>query len=104
MFELELHVHENEFTVTIQADGKTEDVLLKNQVPSQFPSYKSAVETAKAELAGGRTEGEIIARIIENPIESDGTYFWYVAFCKSENNVKSVLINESGKVVAKRTD
>lgn len=101
VFEFGVKVIDNQIKVTLLVDGKSEEISYEKVVIDGFLSADEAIAKASEEL--GVKQGEIIARMIENPTKNDGTYFWYVAFCKSESEIKSVLIDASGTVVAKKT-
>ncbi len=93
-------------------DGKKEYELDLSSVKSdQIISASDALEIAcsrlKDSIASITKEGklcaEIFIRYIENPISSEKTYFWYVAFAPEKYTTFAVLIDPiSAEVVAVR--
>ena len=99
LFEFKQNINADQVNATICIGNQAQEIVLVKE-PKEFLSYASALSIAKKEIKSVQNY-EIIARIIENPIAHDGQYFWYIAFCKSETDVKSVLIDKDGNVVAK---
>lgn len=70
-----------------------------------------AVEIAESKLSSslstlrvnGELNAEIYVRLMNNPIDSSGGYYWYVAFVGSASTLYAVLIDPmTGEVVANR--
>ena len=51
----------------------------------------------------GKLDCEIYVRLMENPIDGSGGYFWYVAFVGEDKNTVAVLLRgDTGAVGAVR--
>ncbi len=99
-------------TVSVEYAGKKTDVELSDAVPNAM-DYGKTLAKAKKELDAqikknskdGVFDGEVYLRLIPNPVDNDGKYYWYAAFCKSEDQCFSVLLDaESGDLIAKKTE
>ena len=66
-----------------------------------------ALDKLKNELKRFRSKGklhaEIYVRLMENPIDGNGGYFWYVAFVGADKDTVAVLLkSDTGAVSATR--
>lgn len=78
--------------------GATDTEITLNSVKGEdFISAQKAFEIAEKELkdavAALETDYEIFVRLIENPINPGGGYFWYVAFISTNKTTLGVLID-----------
>lgn len=108
-FEAGAKTNAKEIDVCVKTANDTFQTVLKTVKTDSTKTASYALDTARKELketlenhlVNGTFDGEVYIRMIANPVEEDGKYFWYVAFCKSESECYSVLIDcESGAVVA----
>lgn len=100
----------SDFTVTVSA--KTEQSLeMKNAVTGELISAEKALtialERMKNDIKRFKNKGglncEIYVRLMENPIDGSGGYFWYVAFIGAEKDAVAVLLKgDTGAVSAVR--
>lgn len=97
-------------TVTSGADY-AENFELKSVKTDAVISAEEALEIAEIRLKnrikemteGGVLRAEVYIRFLENPISSDGGYYWYVAFVPDKYVVYAVLIHpETKEIVAVR--
>lgn len=112
-YEVNAKTTAKEIDVCVNFGNESVETTLKSVKTDKSKTAMQALSKARAELKktldkhlkNGVFDGEVYLRIIPNPVENDGRYFWYVAFCKSENDCFSVLIElESGNVVAKKSE
>ena len=54
----------------------------------------------KEHTSGGTLNAEIYIRFLENPISSEGGYYWYVAFVPDKYEVYAVLIDPITREIA----
>ena len=100
----------SDFTVTVSA--KTEQSFeMKNAVTGELISAEKALtialERMKNDIKRFKNKGglncEIYVRLMENPIDGSGGYFWYVAFIGAEKDAVAVLLKgDTGAVSAVR--
>jgi predicted small secreted protein len=99
-------------TVKIDYGGNKTEIELSDAAAGAI-DYNKALAIAKKELEpqikknskNGTFDGEVYLRLIPNPVEDDGTYYWYAAFCKSEDECFSLLLDaKTGSLVAKKTE
>lgn len=93
----------NSLTVTVG----NENIELASVKNENFISAEKAFELALKRLSDTKTvkEGkfEIYIRLISNPVNASGGYFWYVAFVDANKETSAVLLNpESMEIVAVR--
>lgn len=102
---------QSDFTLTLVCDGEW-NFEMKNAVSGELISaekaFDIALEKLKTELKSFRTKGklnaEVYVRLMENPIDGSGGYFWYVAFVGEEKHTVAVLLKgDTGAVSAVRT-
>ena len=95
--ELPVRLTADSLALTVNGEAVTAQTV----VPGIAISGENALEIAKDALDLDAAQ-EIYVRIIENPIISDGNYYWYVA-AYSDGNTSAVLINvSSGSILAVR--
>ncbi len=99
-----------DFTVTVFGGGE-QTFELKNSVQGEIISAEKAFDIAldklKNELKKFRSKGklhaEIYVRLMENPIDGNGGYFWYVSFVGEDKVTVAVLLRgDTGAVAATR--
>ncbi len=97
--------------LTVTSDGYAENFELKSVKTDTAISADEALEIAEIRLKsrikemteGGLLRAEVYVRYLENPISSDGGYYWYVAFVPDKYTVYAVLIHpETKEIVAVR--
>lgn len=87
---------------TLDMSVNGEAVTATTVTPDIRITGENALEIAKSTIDLDAA-GEIYVRIIENPVISDGCYYWYVAVYTAENGTKAVLIDIStGEILAER--
>ncbi len=110
-FEVNAKTNVKEVEVSIKCANDTLETCVKSVKTENTKTASDVLNRAIAQLKktidvhskNGVFDGEVYLRIIPNPIQDDGKYFWYVAFCKNEHECYSVLIDsESGEVVASK--
>ncbi len=98
------------FSVTV-SDGAEQDLTLQSVVTGDNIGAEKALTIAldklKNELKRFRSKGklhaEIYVRLMENPIDGNGGYFWYVAFVGADKDTVAVLLkSDTGAVSATR--
>jgi len=104
-YSFELNVRLSGGTVAVTVDG--EEISLTSIKTEQFITPEKAFEIAvdrldsTAIVKGGKYE--IYVRLIENPINASGGFFWYVAFVDESGETVAVLIQpETLEIVAVR--
>lgn len=105
--EINARVNTNEFDVKIKVDNDEKTVKLHSIVTSSFITAQDALEKSRNILSidANEFDGEIYVRLIENPLKSDDTYYWYVAYYFQNDDCKSVLFDAlSGEAVAVKND
>lgn len=98
------------FSVCIICDGEQTLELANAPVGDNIGAEKAlaiALDKLKNELKRFRSKGklhaEIYVRLMENPIDGNGGYFWYVAFVgKNKETVAILLKSDTGAVSATR--
>lgn len=98
------------FSVCIFADGEQTLELESAPVGDNIGAEKAltiALEKLKGELKRFRSKGklhaEIYVRLMENPIDGNGGYFWYVSFVGEEKDTVAILLkSDTGAVSATR--
>ena len=99
-----------DFTVSVTCDG-TETLAVKNTVPGEIIGAEKALSIALEKLrdelkrfrSHGKLHAEIYVRLMENPIDGNGGYFWYVAFVGEDKSTVAVLLkSDTGAVSAVR--
>jgi len=102
---------DTEIALTITTDGQSETLTAKSVKTEQMISCEKAVEIAEKKLknaiGGFRVNGvmncEIYVRLMSNPIDNSGGYYWYVAFIGEDKTIYAALIEPvSMQVVAVR--
>ncbi len=80
---------------------KTEQILSPSDaLDIACHRLKNSIESVTSD---GKLNAEIFIRYIENPISSEKTYFWYIAFAPEKYTTFAVLIDPvSGEIVAVR--
>lgn len=102
-FEVAARCDENSFSVEI--NGRSIDLIsVKNE---QFISPEKAFEIAYKRLKDSdiikNGKYEIYIRLIKNPVNSTGGYFWYIAFVDEEQETCAVLLQpETMEITAVR--
>ena len=97
-FEFMAKTSAEEVTVTLSDGNSDSSVTLSNVRGEAEISGRQALENAAEALEDSlspfcskdKFSGEIYLRYIENPIASDGKYFWYVAFVPSADPDKTI--------------
>lgn len=105
--ELNVRISLSEFDVKINVDNVEKTVKLHSIVSNSFISSDEALQKSREVLSSALDgfDGEIYVRLIENPLKSDDTYFWYVAFYSQNDDIKSVLLDVvTGEAVAVKRD
>ncbi len=101
---------QSDFTLTV-FDGGEHAFEMKSAVTGEIISaekaFTIALDKLKNELKRFRGKGspdpEIYIRLVENPIDGSGGYFWYVAFVGENKNTVAVLLRaDTGAVSAVR--
>ncbi len=112
-YEINVKTDEKEVEVTVQCANDTITTTLANIKTEQTKTADQALNKAKSELKtvldghlkNGVFDGEIYIRLIPNPVENNGKYFWYVAFYKTDKECYSVLIDSlSGEIIATKSE
>lgn len=100
----------SEFTVAVICGGE-QTFEMENAVTGELISAEKALTIALDKLKNeikrfrskGKLNAEIYVRLIENPIDGNGGYFWYVAFVGAEKDTVAVLLTgDTGAVSALR--
>ena len=108
-------------TVEKSLDGGVSMTIICNGVSAEVtpePNYKDGMMTwenaliksvseLKPELnelyTDGKLNAEVFVRFTGDPMQKEGGYFWYVAFCAGNGRTLAVLIKpETGDVVASK--
>lgn len=98
--ELEKRTHETTLSLVVKLGASEETVELRTVCEEDDIDADHALDTAltalKDELesikSGNSFACEIYVRLIANPINADGGYYWYVAFVE-ESGTRAVLID-----------
>jgi len=88
-------------TISVTAGENTTSTELVTQFTSEMIDYQRAFEIAQKRLkdkfdaltVDKKLKAEIFIRFIENPLNTSGGYFWYVALVDSAHNTYAVLID-----------
>ena len=99
-----------DFTFTLIGDGERSFEMVDpvaGGVISSEKAFTIALSKLKPELKRFREKGklkaEIYVRLVENPIDGSGGYYWYVSFVGSGRDTVAVLLRgETGEVGAIR--
>ena len=99
-----------DFTFTLIGSGERSFDMVDSVAGSVISSEKAftiALNKLKPELKRFREKGklnaEIYVRLVENPIDGSGGYYWYVSFVGSGRDTVAVLLRgETGEVGAIR--
>lgn len=101
-FEIPVRADADSFIVEI--DG--EQIELNTIKTENYISPEKAFEIAKKRLSDCKIlagRNEIYVRLIANPVNATGGYFWYVAFVNENKDTAAVLIHpESMEIIAVR--
>lgn len=101
-FEVPVWVKDGEFKVEI--DG--ESIQFSSVKTELFITPEKAYEIAAKRLSGNeiyKGNNEIYVRLISNPVNATGGYFWYVAFVDQNRETAAVLIEpETMEIIAVR--
>ncbi|MCL2234248.1 MAG: hypothetical protein FWC11_00860 [Firmicutes bacterium] len=101
-------------TITLfvqRGEGEEREVVLTSVLTEDMIDYYKALSIAANRLdkqinsltTNGVLNAEIYVRLMANPIDNTGGFFWYVAFLTPEGNLYAVLIDPvSMEVVAVR--
>lgn len=102
-FEVAEYVTESEILVYVQQEAVTLTSILTEEYISAEKAFEIArSRLAKSELVRGG-DYEIYVRLIANPINASGGYFWYVAFVDTNQNTVAALIDPASmEIVAVR--
>jgi len=99
--DLNIRANQNEIIVTIINSGGTEEnISTKSVVTEQMIDSTKALEIAQNKLknsletfkSGGELKAEIYIRLLANPIDNSGGFYWYVAFIGTCGTIFAVLI------------
>lgn len=101
---------DGEFTLTVICGGENVFSVKPAETGELIGSEKAfsiALDKLGTELKKFRTKGklnaEIYVRLVENPIDGSGGYFWYVAFVGEDKSTVAVLLRgDTGAVSALR--
>lgn len=90
--------------ISVEISGETAELTsVKTEL---YITPEKAFEIAKKRLSDSevyRGKNEIYVRLISNPVNASGGYFWYVAFVSEEKETAAVLIEpETMEIVAVR--
>ena len=91
---------DTEIELTVTVNGSSETLAVKSVKTEQMIASEKAIEIAEKKLRGGidsfRVGGvltcEIYVRLMANPIDNSGGYYWYVAFIGENQAIYAVLI------------
>lgn len=94
--------------LTVTAEGYAENFELSSVKTADMIGAEEALEIAEIRLkdrikehtSGGTLNAEIYIRFLENPISSEGGYYWYVAFVPDKYEVYAVLIDPISREIA----
>lgn len=100
-----------DFTFTVTGDGEVDFQMVRAVTGEMISADKAlgiALDKLSGELkkfrSGGTLNAEIYVRLMENPIDGNGGYFWYVAFVGEDKATVAVLLRgDTGAVSAIRT-
>ncbi len=103
-YSFEAPVRASDDSLSVEIDGeKIELTSIKTEL---FITPEKAYEIAKKRLENSEVlsgKNEIYVRLIFNPVNAAGGYFWYVAFVNENKETAAVLIDpESMEIVAVR--
>ena len=91
--------------------GEEQTLTLVNSVTEQPISAENALTAALSRLrdelkrfrSHGKLNCEIFVRLMENPIDGSGGYYWYVSFVGEDKSTVAVLLRgDTGAVAAVR--
>ncbi len=100
----------SDFTLTVTC-GSEQTFAMQSAVTGDLISAEKAFTIALEKLKGelkrfrvkNKLQAEIYVRLMENPIDGSGGYFWYVAFVGEEKEIVAVLLRgDTGAVSALR--
>jgi len=106
--DIEARSFDSEILLSITVNGNSETLTAKSvKTDNMIPAAK-AVEIAEKRLkhriddfwANGTLNAEIYVRLISNPIDNSGGYYWYVAFIGAGQTIYAVLIEPVSMQVA----
>ena len=102
-FEIAQYVSDEQITIYVQQQA----VTLSSILTEEYISAEKAFDIARSRLSKSEVikggDYEIYVRLIANPINAKGGYFWYVAFVDESQNTVAVLIDPvSMEIVAVR--
>lgn len=109
--ELGIRVRGSATLTVIGPDDYRESFALRSAIGPDDISAADALEIAENRLkgrikeltSGGSLRAEVYLRFLDNPITTDGGYYWYVAYVPSEYEVYAVLIDPAtGEIAAVR--
>ena len=98
-------------SILVKGDNGEQSFELRSVITEKVIGAEHALEKAELRLAehikkftsGGKLNAEIYVRFLENPISSQGGYYWYIAFVPDKYSVYATLIHpETGDIVATR--
>jgi len=103
-FSIEVQKATNGSPINLQlssTDGVKVDVDLTSTFTSEMINYKRVLDIAYNHLkekfdsltVDKKLNGEIFIRFIENPIDNNGGYFWYIALVDTNRNTSALLID-----------
>lgn len=100
----------SEFALTV-SDGAEQNFAMQSAVSGELigaeKAFTIALDKLKNEIKRFRNKGklnaEIYVRLLENPIDGSGGYYWYVAFVGEEKETVAILLRgDTGAVSAIR--
>ena len=117
LFEGDMSKHPFEDTYSFEANVRVTDLPLLKINDTEIPlasvksedfidgekAYKIACEKlSDSEVLGGESY-EVYVRLIENPVNSQGGYYWYVAFVDGENTSAVLIDPVTAEVIAQKS-
>ena len=100
-------------TLQVSLGDNVVEIMLNSVRTSDMITPDVALDIAESELKkeikqmniDGDFSAEIFIRLLKNPINSEGGYFWYVAYAEDKYVVKAVLIHPiTREIYAKKTE
>ncbi len=97
------------FTLSVIAGSGEQTFEMKNSVDGELISAEKAFKIALGKMKDdikqfrerGKFNCEIYVRLMPNPIDGSGGYFWYVAFMSADKRTVAVLLRgDTGAVAA----
>ncbi len=106
--DIEAFSSDAEIAVTLTSGGNSEKLIAKTVKSEHMITADKAIEIAekrlKSRVDGFRVNGmlncEVYVRLLQNPIDNSGGYFWYVAFIGENQAVYAALIDPVSMEIA----